>query len=100
MLKFVKDLNVSGRILAVLSETTYLRKLGKIERKETKMRVVCGSNNRESTRYSSIKDKALTNKLFTDITDEEFIKNYPNQCEKFKRRFKTEYNNLLSKKNS
>ena len=50
MLKFVKDLHVSGRILAVLSETTYLRKFGKIERKETKMRVVCGSNNRESTR--------------------------------------------------
>lgn len=100
MLKFVKDLHVSGRILAVLSETKYTRKFGKIERKEMKMKVVCGSNNRESTRYFPIDDESFTNKLFSDITDEEFIKYYPNQCEKFKRRFKTEYNNLLSKKNS
>lgn len=100
MLTFIKDLTVSGRILAVLSRTYYLRKFGKIERKEIKMKVVCGSNNRESTRYFSIKGDVYTKKLFADITDEEFIKYYPNQCEKFKRRFKTEYNDLLSKKNS
>lgn len=95
MLRFAKDLHVSGRILAILSETKFTRKFGKTERKEMKIKVICGSNNKESTRYFIIHDDEYTNRLFKDISNEEFIRYYPRQCEKFKRRFKTEYENLL-----
>lgn len=98
MLKFAKDLEVSGRILAIISETKFTRKFGKIEREEMKVKVICGSNNKESTRYFIIRDNKYTNKLFKDISNEELIRNYPKQCEKFKRRFKTEYENLLETK--
>lgn len=98
MLKFAKDLEVSGRILAIISETKFTKKFGKTERKEIKVRVICGSNNKESTRYFIVHNDKCMNKLFKDISNEEFIRDYPKQCEKFKRRFKTEYENLLKTK--
>lgn len=95
MLKFAKDLHVSGRILAIKSETKYTRKFGKTERQEVKARVICGSNGKESTRYFIIKDGKYENKLYADASNEEFVKNYPKQCEKFKRMFKKEYLSIL-----
>lgn len=140
MLKFVKDLQVSCRILAVISETKYTKRFTtkcrfdtktnsfvnkrdftskfptqkqaeskwnklkpkKVEREEVKVRVICGTNGKQSTRYFIIPGDNVKNtknkkvaKTFAEITNEEFVENYPKQCEKFKRMFKKEYLSIL-----
>ena len=95
MLKFAKDLHTSGRILVIMSETKYARKFGKKERQEIKAEVICGSNGKESTRYCMIYDGKVENNMYTDMSKEEFVKNYPKQCEKFKNMFKKEYEDAL-----
>lgn len=104
MLKFIKDLAVCDRMLAVKSETKYTKKFGKVERQMIKARVICGSNCKESTRYfvefnkdlKTTKNKRIA-KSFTDLSDKEFVRIYPKQCGRFKDMFNEEYAKTLKK---
>ena len=101
VLYFAKDPQVSSRILAILYEGTFKKtvpsKEKKVEQKVLeikKFQVICSSNGRVGTRYSTISRVPTVGRK---LTDKEFLEMYPKQCNIFKKMFVKEYENLKSK---
>lgn len=97
VLYFVKDGDVSNRILAILSVGK-----PKIEKKEDETRtityykVICGSNGKIGTRYNVVKNNGYDT-MNKQLTDDLFVKLYPLQCEIFKKIFNQEYKLIYDK---
>lgn len=118
LLYFAKDLQVSSRILAVLSKGVSKQKIvTKVtDKKGKKMvtktisqneieryRIICGSNGKIGTWYNlAVLQKDNTVKINGNVgkalTEKEFISLYPSQCSAFKKIFAEEYNNLIKDK--
>lgn len=76
-----------------------------------RFKVICGSNGKMGTWYNTISgvrdaragvevseaQKFCRTRVGRKLTNEEFLKLYPQQCNAFKEIFKTEYNNLIKK---
>lgn len=102
---FAQDPQVSSRILAVLHVGATKSAVPLYEKK------LCGSNGKMGTWYNTISgvrdaragvevseaQKFCRTRVGRKLTNEEFLKLYPQQCNAFKEIFKTEYNNLIKK---
>lgn len=84
---------------------------GKTIKEIERFQVICGSNGKIRTWYNTISgvrdaragvevsevQKFCRTRVGRKLTNEEFLKLYPQQCNTFKEIFKTQYNNLIKK---
>lgn len=101
---FAQDPQVSSRILAVLHVGATKSAVPLYEKKQgTKDIFVYNKKTKKGVRDAragvevSEAQKFCRTRVGRKLTNEEFLKLYPQQCNAFKEIFKTEYNNLIKK---